>query len=152
MKTTICQSQSAAITRAFGTKLANALQTGGTILLHGELGSGKTTFVQGIGEALRVEHTITSPTFTLMSVYETPRHPVIHRLVHVDLYRVSYMDSVAQLDLPTYQHDPETLVIIEWPERNPMGWDNVLGEITFSADDIHHRTLHFEGKLTSLLD
>ncbi len=152
MKSVLCQSQSDGATRALGHKLAVALRGGGTIFLEGDLGAGKTTFVQGMAEGLGIEDRVTSPTFTLMSVYETKNHEHIDRLVHVDLYRISYMEHVANLDLPGYQKDPRTLLVVEWPERLPAMWGDVLGSVEFESKEFNTRSLTFSGSLALLIE
>lgn len=89
-----------------------------TVLLQGDLGSGKTTFVQGVGRALGVQRHVTSPTFALVHEYRVA-HPEIDTLVHVDLYRLRDVDTstLADLGLDEALKNPRTLVCIEWPER-----------------------------------
>ena len=142
-----CQSQSEGVTRAMGSKFATQLITGGTILLHGELGAGKTTFVQGMAEGLGITSSVTSPTFNLLSEYPVTHHPVIHRLVHIDLYRTYGPEDIISLDVHSYQADPGTLVVVEWPERAPSVWDHVLGTIQFEAHELHHHELSISGDI-----
>ena len=82
-----------------------------TLALHGDLGVGKTTFVQGLAQAWNITEPITSPTFNLYTVYQGSR-----QLVHLDAYR---LDSGAELD--TLMMDdflvPPWCMAIEWPER-----------------------------------
>lgn len=89
-----------------------------TVLLQGDLGSGKTTFVQGLGRALGVERLITSPTFALVHEYRVV-HPDIDALVHADLYRLHDVNAaiLADLGLDEALKNPRTLVCIEWPDR-----------------------------------
>lgn len=153
MKKVVCQSTTDGVTKAFGRKLADQLKQGGTILLSGELGAGKTTFVQGLGEGLRIRQTLTSPTFTLMNVYPTT-HPTIHTLIHVDLYRLTADDRLAELDLPSLQADPHTLLVIEWPERlAPAYWKKILGTIYFKlGDTMNQRSLEVTGTIAPLFN
>lgn len=149
MKKVVCQSSSNGVTKAFARNLVAALPTGGLLLLQGELGAGKTTFVQGLAEALAVQQTITSPTFTLLNVYET-RHAIIQRLVHLDLYRLTDSSELAELDLPTWLADPATLVVIEWPERSDQlqTAPTLLGVIQFTlGSNINQRILTITGNL-----
>ncbi len=147
----ICQSQSEGITKALGRSLATKLTSGGTIFLQGELGAGKTTFVQGMAEGLGITQHLTSPTFTIMAVYDVPNNADIKRLVHVDLYRITYMERVASLDLPEYERDPSTLLVVEWPERNMSLWQHVIGTITFTSSEFNHRQLTIEGSIAELM-
>lgn len=85
------------------------------LLLSGPLGSGKTTFTQGLGAGLDIKQTIDSPTFTLINEYLTGRVP----LYHVDLYRLEG-SGVDSLYLETYWEGDEVepgILVIEWAER-----------------------------------
>ena len=99
-------------TQSLGEALGRALRAGDVLALYGELGSGKTTLIQGIARGLeRAPETIKSPTFVLMREYpgEIP-------LVHLDGYRLSGAPSVAWLDMELL-FAPEKITVIEWAER-----------------------------------
>jgi tRNA threonylcarbamoyladenosine biosynthesis protein TsaE len=102
-------------THALGVKLGQSLAAGSVILLEGDLGSGKTTLVQGIGRGLGIDETIDSPTFTLINEYLAGHLP----LYHLDLYRLSTQE-VDALHLETYWEGLEVepgIVAIEWAEH-----------------------------------
>ncbi len=102
-------------TRLLGIKLGQSLVAGSILLLEGDLGSGKTTLVQGIGEGLGITESIVSPTFTLINEYTQGRLP----LYHLDLYRLQSVE-VPQLNLESYWNGveyPLGIVAIEWAER-----------------------------------
>lgn len=102
-------------TRLLGVRLGKTLEPGSVILLQGDLGSGKTTLVQGIGEGLDISETIDSPTFTLINEYLGGRLP----LYHLDLYRLDGPE-VSDLHLETYWEGQEVepgIVAIEWSNR-----------------------------------
>ncbi|PZD75389.1 tRNA threonylcarbamoyladenosine biosynthesis protein TsaE [Acaryochloris thomasi RCC1774] len=104
-----------AATQALGLKLGQSLPTGSILLLDGDLGSGKTSLVQSIGQGLGITDMIVSPTFTLINEYHTGRLP----LYHLDLYRLPPAE-VSNLYLDTYWEGidfPLGIVAIEWPER-----------------------------------
>lgn len=104
-----------AATQALGRWLGEKLPAGNTLLLEGDLGSGKTTFVKGLGAGLQIPDTIDSPTFTLINEYHNGRLP----LYHVDLYRLEGA-AVDSLWLETYWDGIEFapgIVAIEWAER-----------------------------------
>lgn len=101
-------------TQALGRSLGKQLSAGSVLLLQGDLGSGKTTLVQGLGSGLGIPE-IDSPTFTLINEYTKGRIP----LYHIDLYRLSPAEADA-LYLETYWEGIETepgIVAIEWAER-----------------------------------
>jgi tRNA threonylcarbamoyladenosine biosynthesis protein TsaE len=102
-------------TQAMGLELGNSLAAGSVILLTGELGSGKTTLVQGLAQGLGVVDPIVSPTFTIINEYFSGRLP----LYHLDLYRLDPAE-VDELNLDTYWQGIETapgIMAIEWAER-----------------------------------
>lgn len=102
-------------TRRFGCRLGEGCPPGTVLLLSGDLGSGKTTLVQGLGVGLGVKEPISSPTFTLINEYLEGRMP----LYHVDLYRLS-PKQVESLELRGYWEGNEAvlgILAIEWSER-----------------------------------
>lgn len=104
-------------TRSLGITLGKCLPASSVILLSGDLGAGKTTMVQGIGEGLGITDAIVSPTFTLINEYTEGRLP----LYHLDLYRLQ-PEEVEALNLDTYWEGievPQGIVAIEWAERLP---------------------------------
>lgn len=111
-------------TRQLGVALGRLLPAGSVILLEGNLGAGKTTLVQGIGEGLGIQDTIDSPTFTLINEYLEGRIP----LYHLDLYRLNAAE-VQALQLETYWEGTEVplgIVAIEWSDRLPFKPQNYL--------------------------
>jgi tRNA threonylcarbamoyladenosine biosynthesis protein TsaE len=96
-------------THAVAGALAALSRSGDIILLAGEMGTGKTAFVQGFGRALGVSEPITSPTFTLVHSYETGG-PMLH---HADLYRLERLGEVADLALAELA-EFEGIVLVEW--------------------------------------
>lgn len=86
--------------------------------LSGDLGAGKTTFVQHVGKALGVAEHVTSPTFVIAQSYLIPHHSSFNRLVHIDAYRLSD-DAKDTIGFSEYLRDPHNLVLVEWPENLP---------------------------------
>jgi len=102
-------------TRKFGMALGRSLPAGTVILLQGDLGTGKTTLVQGIAEGLGISEPVESPTFTLINEYFAGRIP----LYHLDLYRLEPEEAEA-LHLESYWDGLERdlgIVAIEWAQR-----------------------------------
>jgi tRNA threonylcarbamoyladenosine biosynthesis protein TsaE len=111
-------------TKQFGYDLSTQLTAATVLLLVGDLGSGKTSLVQGLAAGLGITEAITSPTFTLINEYLAGRCP----LYHLDLYRLT-PDEVAALHLEQYWEGWEVdpgIVAIEWPERLPYRPANYL--------------------------
>lgn len=103
--------QSAADTERAGAELASHLEPGDLVLVTGELGAGKTTFVRGACRALGIEAPIVSPTFTIGRRYETPNG---HVVAHLDLYRLADMDAEEEGLLDDYL-TPDAFAFVEWP-------------------------------------
>ena len=101
-------------TISFGKDFVTNLKPNSIIILKGPIGSGKTSFVQGIGEGLCIKESITSPTFALSHHYESGS---MH-LIHMDLYRIENSISAKELFIEEEEELETTngLLIIEWPE------------------------------------
>jgi len=98
-------------TRRVGAAMGRAAQPGGVILLHGELGAGKTTLTQGILRGLGGDDYASSPTFVLISEYKARL-----TLYHVDLYRINKPEDTFELGLDEIL-DGDGLCVVEWAER-----------------------------------
>ena len=91
--------------------------TGATVVaLDGDLGAGKTTLTKEICKQLGIESEVTSPTFVLARWYEA-QHVSWKQVVHIDAYRIESLDELAPLHWDTIIAQPQTLVIVEWPEH-----------------------------------
>ena len=89
---------------------------GATVLaLHGDLGTGKTTFTQTLARALGVMETVNSPTFVIMKKY--PIEGDYQTLVHIDAYRVESIDEMTVLGFANLLEEKDTIICIEWAER-----------------------------------
>lgn len=118
---------SVAAMQDFAAEVAQTLHGGELLLLTGELGAGKTTFVQGLARALGVTVPVTSPTFTIVSEYpvalpinQGKKRVSITTLVHVDLYRLAEgtVDTdPAVRDVLDRAIEPERITVIEWADR-----------------------------------
>jgi tRNA threonylcarbamoyladenosine biosynthesis protein TsaE len=105
------ESRTAAQTEAIGAEVAEKLVPGDVVLVEGDLGAGKTTFVRGAARALGVTSTVSSPTFTIGQRYEAPV-PVSH----VDLFRVADLEA-EDPDLLEAYLGPDTIAFVEWPRE-----------------------------------
>jgi tRNA threonylcarbamoyladenosine biosynthesis protein TsaE len=111
-------SNSAERTREIGAWLGRRAAIGDLILLHGDLGSGKTTLTQGIAHGLGIADVVQSPTFTLVNEHEgvtANGEPI--RLYHIDLYRLGGADELASFGFADYLVPVDGVTVVEWPER-----------------------------------
>ena len=117
-------------TKILGEKIAKDLKSGGVLVLYGELGSGKTTFVQGFAKGLGIKRRIISPTFIIVRTYklETQKSKVksqnynsklksLERFYHIDLYRIQNEKKIEDLGIGEIINDPNSVVAIEWGEK-----------------------------------
>lgn len=112
----------------FAQDVASNLDAGDVLLLTGDLGTGKTTFTQGLAIALGISDPVTSPTFTIVQEYEVGENDSIAWLVHIDLYRVPPdqhgvdFDYIAEVIDTAKQN--KRVVVVEWPERLSLAVPN----------------------------
>ncbi|HEV2028602.1 MAG TPA: tRNA (adenosine(37)-N6)-threonylcarbamoyltransferase complex ATPase subunit type 1 TsaE [Candidatus Dormibacteraeota bacterium] len=118
---------SAAETEAIGERLGERLRTGDVVLLTGELGAGKTTFVRGLARGAGSAAPVASPTFQLVRVY-----PGRLQVAHVDLYRVEHSTELGDLGLEELAD--QGAVVIEWGDRLQVP-GSALIEIEHLGDD-----------------
>ncbi len=119
-------------TRRLGIRLGSLLQTGDVVCLAGDLGAGKTTFVQGIARGWGSVDSVSSPTFVLVNVY---RRPDGITLSHLDAYRLGSAEEAEDLDLlPLMENGP---VVIEWPEKiqSVLPLENLWVSLRWLADE-----------------
>ncbi|HEY4255345.1 MAG TPA: tRNA (adenosine(37)-N6)-threonylcarbamoyltransferase complex ATPase subunit type 1 TsaE [Chlamydiales bacterium] len=98
-------------TAFFGEQFASRVQMGSVIALRGELGAGKTTFVQGFLQGLKIQDTAQSPTFNYLNIYEGSCP-----IYHFDLYRLNSEKDFIHFGFEEFL-SPNGMTLIEWPER-----------------------------------
>ncbi len=98
-------------TRSLGVALVRSLRAGDVLVLSGDLGAGKTTFTQGLGEGLGVRGPVTSPTFVIARTYP-PTQPGGLPLIHVDAYRLGGAVELDDLDLDAQV--AQSITVVEW--------------------------------------
>lgn len=108
----VVRSRSVGETQALAARIQPVLEGGDVLLLGGDLGAGKTAFVQGLARAMGIVGPVTSPTFTLVRSYDAPNRV---RLLHADVYRLDHLQEVADLGLEELLED-DTIAAIEWGE------------------------------------
>lgn len=120
--------------RALGQSLAQVLPPDTVLALHGNLGVGKTTFVQGLAQGLGVTESVTSPTFTIFTLHRGGRQ----LLVHLDAYRLENDRQIESLMLEDFLVSPWCLAV-EWPEKIAT-WIPASAwhlELAITADEAH---------------
>jgi tRNA threonylcarbamoyladenosine biosynthesis protein TsaE len=136
------RTRSAVETTSLGSRIGALLRPGEVVLLVGDLGTGKTTFVQGLATGLDIATRPRSPTFTMVHTYDGGRYP----LVHVDLYRLETSNEVLSLGLEEL-FEPPAVSVVEWGEKaTPIVGDHYLeldfawerGASTAADDDVRN--------------
>jgi tRNA threonylcarbamoyladenosine biosynthesis protein TsaE len=130
-------------TTELGVKLAESLKPGDSVALIGELGAGKTHFVHGIARGLGVEGSVTSPSFTIINIYETRDSA---KLYHVDLYRIEEAGELDELGLEEYIYS-EGVTIIEWAEKAPEYLEDMRFVVRFSHESETERRIEIEEQI-----
>lgn len=116
------------------------------ITLKGDLGAGKTTFVQELGKYLKITEPISSPTFTIMKVYELDSDSGFERLVHMDAYRIEDESELIPLRLFEIMDDEKNLLCVEWPELIPTAMANSRINIEIKINEDESREVHLKTK------
>lgn len=108
------------------------------VVFHGEMGSGKTTFVKAMGKVLEVKDAMSSPTFSIVNEYQTPEG----KIFHFDFYRLK--NETEAYDIGTEEYfDSGDLCFIEWPEKIPSLLPEAYAEVHITVEDETHRTIAF---------
>ena len=128
--------------------------TAAILALSGELGAGKTTFVQALGKALGISETMQSPTYVLMKKYQIPQGDTLtpglskvspfKQLIHIDAYRLEKPEEFAALRPEQFLQDPKTLVVVEWPEKAAGALPLADVTINFSSQDVGEEERYIE--------
>ena len=130
---------STAETRALGEKLARRLRPGDVLLLEGDLGAGKSELTRGIAKGLGVTETVTSPSFTILNVYESGRVP----LYHFDWYRLESSEELYELGMDEYLGG-DGVAVVEWPGRCPDAVPEGAVRIRITAAGENERMIESE--------
>ena len=98
----------------FNKELSRRSERAVVVALEGDLGSGKTTFVQALARFMGVDVTVSSPTFVIQKTYDAKK--VFKKIFHIDAYRLKTGSDLLLLRFEETIKDPDNLVLIEWPE------------------------------------
>ena len=131
--------QSSEETAELAQKAGQRIREGTVLCLIGDLGAGKTLFTQNLVKMLGVDTEVTSPTFSLMNVYEG-----ICPILHFDLYRIEKEDELDELGFYEYVEEPGGIVIIEWADKFPEALPDEYVTVTFEkTDSANERNISF---------
>ena len=142
-KTIEFTSNSAEQTRRLGMRLGNLLTSGSCICLNGNLGAGKTTFVQGVAAGWGSSDPVTSPTFVIVNQYECLTGGILY---HLDAYRLESGMEAEELDLVGMMD--QGVLVIEWPERidDVLPDERLWVDLTYVSEDKRHLVFQPRGK------
>lgn len=125
-------------------KQLESLSEATLVLLSGDLGAGKTTFVQFCAEYFGITETITSPTFVIQKEYTILQNPYFKKFVHIDAYRLENIAQLEYLGWATLQQDSSCVVFLEWPEHIPEIFAQQTHHISLEIKDDGTRSLDIE--------
>ena len=133
----IRKTSSVEMTKQLGSTLASYVRVGDVVVLNGDLGAGKTHFVQGVAQRLGVCDAVTSPTFNILLSYQTSGGLPLH---HFDLYRLDSSDQLE--DIAYYETlDGDGVSFVEWGEKFPAELPCSYLQITITVNDDDTRTI-----------
>jgi len=130
-------------------KLKNPPAGGATVLaLYGDLGGGKTTFLQGFAKGLKVKEKILSPTFVIMKNFKIPQTTnyslqTINAFYHFDCYKINRAEEIQELGFAEIIKNPKNIVAIEWPEKIKKYLPKECLKIKFKFIDQNKREIVF---------
>lgn len=128
MKKQIIISKNVEKTQKIAKDFVQSIKSGAFLALYGNLGSGKTTFTQGLAKGLGINRRIISPTFTIIRSYKfkssifakataDKQNFKTNRFFHIDLYRIEDQKNLESLGIGEVLNDPQNIVVVEWAER-----------------------------------
>lgn len=126
-------------TQKLGKDFAKVLEKGDVVCLYGDLGSGKTTFVQGLAEGLGVKNRIISPTFVIVRSYELG----VVSFYHIDLYRIENEKDIEGVGIEEIINNKNNIVVIEWAEKLKNFLPKKRIDVNFSYEDESRRKINF---------
>lgn len=124
-------------TKFLGRKIAKDLKKGDFLAFYGDLGSGKTTFTQGLAEGLGIKRRITSPTFIIVRKYNIKEGD----FYHIDLYRTQTKEDILGLGIDSLIKDKENIIALEWAEKISDFLPKKRIEINFNYLDENKREI-----------
>lgn len=134
-------------TQKIAEDFSSKLTEGGIVALYGDLGSGKTTFVQGLAKGLGIKQRIISPTFIIVRQYKVRgKESAISGFYHIDLYRTETIKDIQSLGIEEIMNDPQNIVVIEWAEKmkNMLSTKRINIEFEYISEKERKITIIYE--------
>ena len=132
-------------TKSIGRIFSGVLPAHSIVLLDGELGAGKTTFISGAAEGFSLKESLSSPSFTILNIYELKRSK---KLVHADFYRLNGIDEILNTGIDDYLYSKNNYIFIEWGSRIKDYLKSGHIEIEFSYILNDHQVFDVDGRDT----
>jgi tRNA threonylcarbamoyladenosine biosynthesis protein TsaE len=107
-------SESPLLTKKIGLIFSRILKSGDVLLLDGELGAGKTTFISGIAEGLGIKENLSSPSFTIINLYDIGLRK---KFIHADFYRLDAYNEILNTGIEDYIYNSGNIACIEWGNK-----------------------------------
>ena len=132
-------------TMALAARLTQMLKGGEVLALHGDLGGGKTTFTKGLAETLKVEESITSPTFVMLKKYPAKIDNQKIEFIHIDAYRAESLDDIKSVGIEDFLNRTDVIMVVEWAEKILEILPAKIININFKVVDEKTREITIEG-------
>lgn len=130
-------------TQNLGKEFAKTLKGGDLVALYGNLGGGKTTFVQGLAIGLGIKRRIISPTFIIIRSYKALINKRIKNFFHLDLYRIETPGDIRGLGIDEIIGNSNNIIVVEWAEKMKDFLPNKRTDIYFEYLDENKRKIKF---------
>ncbi len=135
MKKDVYITKSEKETISLGAEFAERLTLGDVVSFTGDLGAGKTEFIKGICLNFKVQEIVSSPTFTIMNLYNGERKNDDISIYHLDLYRLNSTNELAEIGFDECVYDEKSIKLIEWAEKAGTKLDKVDYKIVIHLND-----------------
>jgi tRNA threonylcarbamoyladenosine biosynthesis protein TsaE len=129
------------------TRFWNLTSDAKVFAFHGEMGSGKTTFIHALCEAKGVTEPVTSPTFSIINEYGYSDHGIDKKIFHLDLYRLKDAEEAARAGIEDCLYSGN-ICLVEWPDRSPGIFPSETTHIYLTIIDSTHRKLRIDDKIS----
>lgn len=136
-----CITKTSDETQKLGRDFAKNIKAGDIIALHGELGSGKTTFTQGLAKGLGIKHRIISPTFIIVRTHTVNKGQIFS---HIDLYRIGTEEDLEELGIKEILENLANIIVIEWSEKLGSLLPRKRWDVRFEYVDENKRKITIE--------